>query len=234
VLQSNYYHFLSGYADLRYRINERAPQFGSATGVKDFITPKDTAVENTILRITDGWSTISIWSEFCTDGKKMYDWVVDNIGYRRDGLFPVLPPETSGNIEYVRDMWQFPNETLSLKEGDCEDMAVLLTSMMLSYGGEKYGKTECILIAGSSGIHVGVQMLFVGDRLTILDPAGCYYTKALNGTVDCKDISTEINNWLDFWKPVAGSDVCVERVFSNSTDTRFSSTSEYVSWMFAR
>jgi hypothetical protein len=234
VLQSNYYHFLSGYADLRYQINKRAPQFGSGSDVKGFIMPKDTAVKDTVLRITGGWSTISNWSEFCNDGKKIYDWVVDNIRYRRDGLFPVLPLEPSGNIEYVRDMWQFPNETLSLKEGDCEDMAILLTSMMLSYGGEKYGKTECILIGGSLGIHVGVQMLFAGDKLTILDPAGPYYTRTLNDSIDSKDISTEINNWLNFWKPLAGSDVRVERVFSNSTDKEFSSTSEYVSWMFAR
>jgi hypothetical protein len=234
VLQSNYYHFISGYADLRYQINKRAPQFGSANVVEDFITPKDPSVEDTVLQVTNGWSTISNWSEFCDDGKKMYDWILDNIRYGRDGLFPVIPPEPSGNIEYVRDMWQFPNETLSLKEGDCEDMAILLTSMMLSYGGEKYGKTECILIAGSLGAHVGVQVLFAGDKLTILDPAGHYYTKTLNGNVDSKDISTEINNWLDFWKPIAGNDVRVERVFSNSTDVEFSSTSEYVSWMFAR
>lgn len=234
VLQSKYYKFLSGYADLRNQINKRAPQFGSRSVVEDFITPKDAAVEDVVLQITGGWSIISNWTEFCNDAKKMYDWVVDNIGYRRDGLFPMLPSESWGNVEYARDMWQFPNETLSLKEGDCEDMAILLTSMMLSCGSEKYGKAECILIAGSLGIHVGVQMLFAGDKLTIFDPAGHYYTQALNGTIDCKEVSTEINNWLNFWEPVAGSDVGVERVFSNSTDVEFSSTSEYVSWMFAR
>jgi hypothetical protein len=234
LLQSNYYRFLSGYADLRNQINMRAPQLGGGSDVRGFITPNDTAVENTVLQMTAGWSTISSWSDLCNDGKKMYDWVVANISYRHDGLFPILPLEPSGNIEYVRDMWQFSNETLILKEGDCDDMATLLTSMMLSYGGEKYGKTECILIEGSLGVHVAVQMLTAGDKLTILDPAGHYYTQTPSGNIDCKDISTEINNWLNYWKPIAGSDVCVKRVFSNSIDEGFSSTSEYVSWMFNR
>jgi hypothetical protein len=230
MLQSNYYSFLSGYADLRNQINKRALQFG----VKDFITPKDTAVENVVLNITGGWSTTSDWSEFWNNVKKMYDWVVNSIKFRPDGLFPTLPSTPLGNIEYKRDMWQFPNETLSLREGDCEDMAMLLTSIMLSYGGEKYGKIECIMIRGSLGAHVGLQMLFTGDKLTILDPAGHFYTQTLDGNLDSKDISTEINNWLNHWEPEVGSDARVERVFSSSVDKEFSSISEYVSWMYTR
>jgi hypothetical protein len=230
MLQSNYYSFLSGYADLRNQINKRALQFG----VEGFVTPNDTTVENVVLQITGGWNTTADWSEFLNNVKKMYDWVVNNIKFRPDGLFPTLPSTPLGNIEYKRDMWQFPNETLSLGEGDCEDMAILLTSMMLSYSGEKYGKTECIMIVGSLGSHVGVQMLVAGDKLTILDPAAYYYTQTLYGNIDSKDISTEINNWLNYWNPKLGSDVRVERVFSNSLDEDFFSTSEYVSWMYSR
>jgi len=229
-LQSSYDSYVSDYGALRNQINQRTLQ----QGVKDFITPLETAVKSKVLQITGGWSNPSDWNEFWTDVKAMYDWVVSNIEYRYDGLSPILPSSPSGNIEYSDEMWQFPKETLNLMKGDCEDMAVLLTSMILSYGGTKFGGAECISIEGSLGGHVGVQILVAGDKLTILDPAGKYYTQTWYGSIDSKDISTEIDNWLNYWQSEMGNDVRVERVFSNDLDKSFSSTSEYISWMYSR
>lgn len=227
-LQSNYNSYVSSYDNLRNQINKRTLEFN----VTDFITPNDPSVQNRVFQITGGWSNPSDWNECWDDVKTMYDWVVNNIEYRSDGLFPVIPTTPSGDLEYRDEMWQFPSETLDLLQGDCEDMAILLTSMILSYNGEKYW-TECITIEGSTSGHVGVQMLVAGDKLTILDPAGKYYTQT-SGYIDSKDISTEINNWLNYWKPEMGSDVHVDRVFSNYLDKSFSSTSEYTSWMYSR
>jgi hypothetical protein len=131
--------------------------------------------------------------------------------------------------ENLINMWQFPNETLSIKEGDCEDRAILLCSMIRYYDGERYG-TECVWITGSSSAHVGVQIPVSGGKLVILDPEA----SATWGNTVSKDISTEINDWLNYWKPALGSDVRVYRVFANYIDKTFSSTSEYTSWMYSR
>ena len=112
-------------------------------------------------------------------------------------------------------------------------MAILLTSMILSYNGEKYS-IECIELTGSLGSHVGVQFPVTGNKLTILDPAGNYYTQTWYSSLTSEDITTEINNWLSHWRPSLGNDVRVYSVFSNTLVKSFSSTSEYVSWMYNR
>lgn len=228
-LQSNYDSYVSSYNNLRNQISNRA----SGMDGKYFITPQDPSVNNLVIQITGGWSDPSDWNEYWSDVKMMYDWVVNNIEYRSDGLSPLIPSIPSGYVEYRQEMWQLPKETLDLMQGDCEDMANLLTSMIQSYDGGKYW-TECIIITGANGGHVGVQMPVKGGKLTILDPAGKYYTQTSYGSIDMKDISTEINNWLNYWKSNLGNDVHVERVFSNNIDKSFSSTSEYISWMTNR
>jgi hypothetical protein len=53
-----------------------------------------------------------------------------------------------GNVRYLakrgRDPWQFPDETLSLRSGDCEDIAFLVASLLLA--------------SGVSGYHVRVAL----------------------------------------------------------------------------
>lgn len=228
-LQSSFNSYNSDYASLRSLVNQRALQLD----VMDFVTPNDAAMNSTVLSVTGGWSNPSDWDEYWSDMKSMYDWVVNNVEYRYDGLFPILPSTPSGSVQYSAEMWQFPNETLSQKKGDCEDMAILLASMIRSYNGGKYW-VECVLIVGSLSGHAAVQVPVTGDKLAILDPAGNYYTQDSGGNLVSEDISTGINNWLDYWKPQMGSDVRVERVFSDYIDKSFSSTSEYVTWMLNR
>jgi len=227
-LHSDYDSYVSDYNNLRSQINKRCTE----SNVKSFITPSEPSVQNEVQEITGGWSNRSDWNEYWDDVKLMYDWVVNNIEYRSDGLFPELPLTPSGSVEYIQEMWQLPKETLELMQGDCEDMAILLASMARSYEGGSY-KTECILIKGSIGGHVAVQMPVKGNTLTILDPAGKYYTQS-SGQIYSKDISEEINNWLNYWEPSLGSGVYVNRVFSETLDKSFSSTSAYITWMNSR
>jgi prefoldin subunit 5 len=229
TLQASWDSYYSDYAKLRQLINQRALHLD----ISDFVTPNDTSVRNIVLSITGGWSNPSDWNEYWDDVKNMYDWIGNNIEYRHDGLFPILPSTPAGRIDYSDEMWQFPNETLDIKKGDCEDMAVLLTSMIRSYNGGQY-KVECVWIDGSTMGHMGVQFPVTGNELTILDPAGNYYTKDSYGDLTSKDISIEIDNWLNYWKTEMGSDVHVYRVFSSYIDKSFSSTSEYTTWMYSR
>lgn len=54
----------------------------------------------------------------------------------------------SKKIKYERtdtiDPWQFPEETLCLKSGDCEDRALLLASLMLASGISPYNVRVCL------------------------------------------------------------------------------------------
>lgn len=226
-LQDSYDSVASDYYEIRDQLNHRSQHYD----VELFITPNDTSVQQTIDQVTGGWSDPSDWNEYWTDLKALYDWVVSNIPYNYDGLFPVLPSIMSDDVNYTTEMWQFPNETLSLGRGDCEDLAILLCSLVRGYSQDYW--IECILITSSSAGHAAVQIPVSEDKLAILDPAGQYYTSLLGDLVS-KDISTEINSWLNYWKPKMGNDVRVYRVFSDYMDQTFSSTSDYTSWMYDR
>lgn len=228
ALQDSYDAVTSEYEQIRNQVNQRVQHYG----VDDFITPDDASVQQITNSVTGGWNDPSDWDEYWADIKALYDWVVNNIEYNYDGLFPVLPSSLSGNVFYTTEMWQFPNETLSLKKGDCEDMAILLCSLIRGYSQEYW--TECLLIIGSKGGHAAVQIPVSGDKMVILDPAGNYYTSDVPGSLVSKDISTEIDSWLTYWKPQIGSDLRVYRVFSDYMDTTFASTNEYTSWMYSR
>jgi transglutaminase-like putative cysteine protease len=215
---------------MQYLINQRSQHYG----VTDFVTANDPSVQQITVLITGGWSNTSDWNEYWTDVKAMYDWVVANVEYRSDGLFPVLPPSLSGNVSYSTEMWQFPNETLSLRKGDCEDMAVLLCSMIRYYSNEAY-LAEVVLIKSSSSGHSAVQLPVSGGYLAILDPAGQYYTHDGLGDITSKDVSAEVDNWLSYWKSQGiGNDVYVNRVFSSYLDNTFATTGDYTSWMYTR
>ena len=217
------------YDQLRYQIDQRAQHYD----IYEFITADDPSVQQITTQITGGWSNTSDWNEYWTDTKALYDWVVSNITYNYDGYYPILPLSLPGNVTFITEMWQFPNETLSVKRGDCEDMAILLCSMIRYYVEDNYW-TECIWIAGSNGAHVAVQIPVSDDKLAILDPAGNYYTSDGLGNLVSKDITTEISTWLDYWKPQIGNDVRVYRVFADYMDQTFISTSEYTAWMISR
>jgi hypothetical protein len=95
-------------------------------------------------------------------------------------------------------------------------------------------QVECIIIESSTSGHMAVQIPVSGYKLVILDPAGKYYSHDILGNIAFNDITTEINNWLNYWKPYMGSDVYVSRVFSDYLDKTFTSTNEYITWMYSR
>ncbi|GAB4309930.1 MAG: hypothetical protein Kow0069_09670 [Promethearchaeota archaeon] len=72
------------------------------------------------------------------------------------------------SLEYERDpaggdFWQFPNETLARRGGDCEDLAFLLASLLLAEGLESrvaFGWT--FASNGSGGYHAWTQVRY-GD-----------------------------------------------------------------------
>jgi hypothetical protein len=182
---------VAAYQNLRNIVNQRSTYID----ISNFITPQDFDVISTVYSITGGWSDTSDFNEFWTDIKALYTWTRANIDYRYDGLSPVLPFDSSYDLYYKQDMWQFPNETLDLKKGDCDDQAILLCSMIRFYT-DMYYSTEYVWITDSNAAHVGVQIPVAGDKLVLFDPAGDYYSHNLLGNIVFNDISVEINNWL--------------------------------------
>lgn len=71
---------------------------------------------------------------------------------RRPGSFDyraaIISEFVSKHIRYERDdkidPWQYPEETLALKNGDCEDRALLLASLMLASGISPYNVRVCL------------------------------------------------------------------------------------------
>jgi len=228
-LEAQYQSYVDAYQNLRVKVNERWDR----SNVESFITYRDQAVYSIVYSITGGWSNPSNWNEFWDDIKAMYSWVVNNIEYRYDGLYPILPPNPSGSLDFCDEMWQFPNETLSLRKGDCEDQAILLCSMIRCYTNGQYNVEVIIIESGKAG-HAAVQIPVSGDKLVILDPAGKYYSHDFWGNIAPNNITVEINNWLNYWKPRMGNDVHVSRVFSDYVDKSFASTNEYIKWMYSR
>jgi len=227
-LQSRLRSYTDGYERLRKKVSLRLGE-GDVTSL---ITPWEWRVRETVQTITGGWSNPQDWSECWRDIKAMYTWVRTNIRYGEDGPYPVLPHHPSEDLlDFRREVYQFPEETLDLREGDCEDMAILLCSMVRSYTGMK---AECIAIKGRGGGHMAVQVPVSGYKLVILDPAGGYYSSDLLGNIVFNSITDEISRWLDYWRGELGSDVRVTRVFSDYIDRTFSSTNDYVLWMYTR
>jgi predicted transglutaminase-like cysteine proteinase len=78
--------------------------------------------EKTLSKLSD---IVMPWTDLDNTIKmrKIIEWIVENIKYKSDLIIHNTP-------EY----WQYPNETLSLKTGDCEDMAILAYFMALQAG----------------------------------------------------------------------------------------------------
>jgi transglutaminase-like putative cysteine protease len=218
--------YVDAYSSLRDSVNNR----WSGANASVFVTPDDPLVRGLVLNITGGWTDNSSTAELFSDLKKLYDWVVDNIDYRYDGLYPVLPDKPMGNLRFVDEMWQMPSETLKLRMGDCEDMAILLASMIRAYG----ASAELIVIENETIGHMAVQVPLGEGEIIILDPAGRYYTRNETGALGPRDIWVEINSWLSYWANAGFMNTNVTRVFSDKIDKRFNSTEEYIEWMYSR
>ena len=90
------------YQDGRYLVSVRFP--GQWHDLREFIQP-------------DNPEVIAVYSQIGPDPWSLFNWVCENISYRRD----------------VGELWQFPPETLR-GYGDCEDSAILLTSLIRAGG----------------------------------------------------------------------------------------------------
>ena len=233
ILQAEYNEFIFNYKNLKGMTDLRLMQ----ADLRPLTTPDDLAVVQLVHNITGKVGNITDPDSYWKDIKAMYDWVVTNIEYREDGLYPRLPDDPAdaltNGLEHSDQMAQFANETIRLKSGDCEDMAILLTSMIRAYFNKQF-TVENIWITGATAGDVAVVIPFSSDRIVILNPARRYYSRDTLGDIAANSISSEIYNWLSIWRPSLGNDVHVYRVFSDYMDKYFNGTEEYINWMYNR
>jgi predicted transglutaminase-like cysteine proteinase len=99
-----------------------------------YVTPDDPLVLAALDNITT--------SNLAPDWMELRDWVAKNVEYVSDN-------ETHGVVEY----WQFPNETLTLGTGDCEDFSILLCSLLRANG---WTEDEAYVVIGvKDGMYHG-------------------------------------------------------------------------------
>lgn len=92
-----------------------------------YVTPDDPLVLATLANITS--------SDLVPDWMEIRDWVSKNVDYAFDS-------DVHGAVEY----WQFPNETLALGTGDCEDFSILLCSLLRANG---WDENEAYVVIGA-------------------------------------------------------------------------------------
>jgi hypothetical protein len=211
------------YATLRQSINEKT---GTGEDSEKYITPKDPLVAALARQIAGSFSEDA--TERWLDYQRMYDWVVDNIKYNYDTKIPLLPALPGDEIEWFAEYWKTPAETLEDGTGDCEDMANLLASLMLSYNNQIYDVYLIVIENDSSG-HIAVAYPVKGDKLTILDPAGNYYTGYSYRSLASDDISVAISDWLAHWSSQMPGAV-ITTAYSIGFNQDFSGTQDFIKW----
>lgn len=190
-------------------------------------TPSDPAVSAKARQIAGNFS--SDWDEVWRDYQRLYEWIVDNIRYSYDSPLPILPATPDGELSWMSEYWKLPEETLADEAGDCEDMAGLLASLMLSYNHEDYMVWAIVIRDYEGNGHVGVALPVEGDKLAIFDPAGQYYTGYYTGSIKQVDISDAVDQWLSYWSDDMPA-VRITAAFSSDFYEEFSGTPAFISW----
>jgi len=219
---------LNQYAGLKKQISVRlAP---TPQDKQSFITPNNATVSAKVQEITGGYSenVNEVWKDY----ERLYRWVVNNISYSYDSYMPVLPGTISGELTWWEECWRMPEETLADETGDCEDVAVLLASMLRSYNEGRY-RIWVLVIRSSvpeAAGHVAVAFPVTDGRLTILDPAGNYYTGYRTGSLGSESVSVAVNKWLSHWaSEMPGAEII--EAFSEDFHEEFSGTAEFLTWI---
>lgn len=222
---------LSDYSVLRAQINNKLGL--SQQDRQNFMTPDNSLLSVTVDEITGDYSedVNGRWADY----ERLYRWVINNIYYSYDSRIPLLPELISGTLSWKAEYWRTPEETLLDETGDCEDMSTLLASMLENYNEGRYA-VWLIEIQSKVPVprgHIAVAFPVEGDGLTILDPAGSYYTGYPYSSLNALSYSVAVNRWLSHWRKEM-PDAEIKGIFSDNMFKEFSGTDEFLIWLQER
>ncbi len=217
---------LSSYANLREQINLR---LGTGQEGQSFITPDDPEISAKVQEITGGYSEEEIWKDYA----RLFRWTMGHIKYSLDSPIPLLPESVEGTLEWGKDFWRTPVETIRDGTGDCEDIALLLTSMLLNYNQRRYPVWIVgVKTTGSQPrAHIAVAIPSENNQLTIFDIPGHYYTPFHDiGGFGSLDVPLAVDHWLNHLEEeILGAQIYV--VFSENFYKEFSGNEEFIDWV---
>ncbi len=130
--------------------------------LNELVNPRSSGVYEKALQIAGQYSGEYNVYQLCA----LFNWVRDEIEYVSD----------PGGIDY----WSPPDETLVAKSGDCEDHAILLTSMIEAIG----GATRIILIENHAFVSV-----YIGDE--------SHASKVIEAIKNYYDVELPFVRWVD-------------------------------------
>ncbi|KYC51841.1 MAG: Transglutaminase-like superfamily protein [Candidatus Methanofastidiosum methylothiophilum] len=145
--------------DLQTKISQREQ---SVSSLKDQINDyeKLKKYDMTVFITPDSENIKSFANEIITsDPVQIYKFVRDEIKYVEDYL----------TYDYRFEYWQFPEETLRLRTGDCEDQAILLCTLFRAKG---YGPDDVKVVFGLTSANTGhawVELFYEGNWV-VFDP----------------------------------------------------------------
>jgi hypothetical protein len=106
--------------------------------------------------------------------------------------------------------------------------------MILNYLGGGYTLWVVQWISDSAKVgHMAVAMPVKGGGLTILDPAGRFYTRNISNEIVSKPVRQAVEEWVEYWRREGYSDVRIVAAFSEETCKNFSSTEEFIQWVLS-
>ena len=206
-------------------------RLGEGQDAQHFITPDDPAVTAKVQEIAGGQAEDA--KEWWADYKRLYSWIIMNIEYAPDSYIPILPEPMDETLRWEEGFWRMPAETLKDEAGDCEDMTVLLVSMLLNYN-DRMHPVWVIGIESSKPEpvrHIALAFPVEHNRLTILDPSARYHTIfPIGWGLAADDASVAVNDWLSRWAEKM-SDAQVYLAFSEDFYQEFNSTEEFIEWV---
>jgi hypothetical protein len=111
-----------------------SPRTPVATDIREWLRSPDDRILQDTLRSMPGIVEGSAWGAFDRRAYVVWDYVTRNVRYNGDK-----------DRQGYHDFWLFPDETLSLGIGDCEDSAILLGALLIAADISSY----CVRVVAS-------------------------------------------------------------------------------------
>ncbi len=219
-LQSNYEGLSDSYTSYQESIELR---YGNGEDCKQFITPSDNSVQNSMKQALSYSNDGSLSWE---DIQDINEWVRDHVIYNHDTF-----------IGDVRNCYFYPSETIEFGYGDCEDQAVLMASMCLAEENVNWLFCAHVSYINNEGERVGHLFVIINvadDKMHIFDPTHSkQYSNPLEkwyyGEQPWRSDSSisEPEAFTEYEDDFGYSSLEIHKIFNSYTYKTFSSNQEF-------